>query len=252
MHPPHPDLCCGENSLQMLRQDIRYTQLETDILDLALILNAEHGGGNNSTFPPHVVSSSQTDTYSAIAAAMGSLKGPLHGAANSYVMDIMKNIRNNVKDWKDEGEVPHYLGKILRKQTHDRSGLVYGMGHAVYTRSDPRAVILKEKARELADVKGRSIEFGLYLQVEKLTPGIFQRVKNSDKVISPNVDFFSGLVYDLPGFPREIYTPLFAMARVVGWSAHRVEELINGKRIIRPAYKNVLAHQKYVPLVKSS
>lgn len=248
VHPPHPDLCCGENFLQMLRPDMKYSQLEADILDLALILHAEHGGGNNSTFTTHVVSSSQTDSYSAIAAAVGSLKGPLHGAANSFVMDMMKNIRENVKDWKDENEVAAYLEKILRKQAHDRAGLVYGMGHAVYTKSDPRAVILKEKARELAAVKGRSDEFDLYLQVEKLTPGIFQRVKNSDKVISPNVDFFSGFVYDLLGFPREIYTPLFAMARIVGWSAHRVEELINGKRIIRPAYKNVLPVQKYVPL----
>ena len=250
VHPPHPDLCCGENFLYMLRQDRKYTQLEADMLDMALILHAEHGGGNNSTFTTHVVTSSHTDTYSAISAAVGSLKGPLHGAANASVMDMMANIKENVKDWNDEDEVAHYIEKILRKEAHDRAGLIYGMGHAVYTKSDPRAVILKEKAKELAKEKGRLDEYQLYLKVEKLTPGLFQKVKKSNKVISANVDYYSGFVYDMLGFPREIYTPLFAMARVVGWSAHRVEELINGKRIIRPAYKSVATPQKYVPLAE--
>jgi citrate synthase len=248
VHPPNPDLCCAENFLYMLRPDRSYTQMEADLLDLALILHADHGGGNNSTFTAHVVTSSHTDTYSAIAAAVGSLKGPLHGAANSYVMDMMENIKENVKDWKDEDEVSSYLEKILRGKAHDGKGLVYGMGHAVYTKSDPRAIILKDKGKDLAKEVGRSDEYQLYMNVEKLTPGIFQRVKNSNKIISPNVDFFSGFVYDLLGFPREIYTPLFAMARVVGWSAHRIEELINGRRIIRPAYKNVAPPRSYVPI----
>lgn len=248
VHPPNPDLCCAENFLYMLRPDRSYTQMEADLLDLALILHADHGGGNNSTFTAHVVTSSHTDTYSAIAAAVGSLKGPLHGAANSSVMDMMENIKENVKDWKDEDEVSKYLEKILKGEAHDRKGLVYGMGHAVYTKSDPRAIILKDKAKDLAKEVGRADEYQLYMNVEKLTPGIFQKVKNSNKIISPNVDFFSGFVYDLLGFPREIYTPLFAMARVVGWSAHRIEELINGRRIIRPAYKNVAPPKSYVPI----
>ncbi len=250
VHPPNPDLCCAENFLYMLRSDRKYTQLEADMLDLALILHAEHGGGNNSTFTTHVVTSSQTDTYSAISAAVGSLKGPLHGAANSQVMDMMRDIKEHVKDWKDEEEVAHYIEKILRKEAYDRKGLIYGMGHAVYTKSDPRAVILREKAKHLAEEKGRTDEYQLYLNVEKLTPAIFQRVKNSSKVISANVDFYSGFVYDMLGFPREIYTPLFAMARVVGWCAHRIEELINGRRIIRPAYKGVAQPQKYIPLAE--
>jgi citrate synthase len=248
VHPPNPDLCCAENFLYMLRPDRSYTQMEADLLDLALILHADHGGGNNSTFTAHVVTSSHTDTYSAIAAAVGSLKGPLHGAANSSVMDMMENIKENVKDWKDEDEVSKYLEKILKGEAYDRKGLVYGMGHAVYTKSDPRAIILKDKAKDLAKEVGRADEYQLYMNVEKLTPGIFQKVKNSNKIISPNVDFFSGFVYDLLGFPREIYTPLFAMARVVGWSAHRIEELINGRRIIRPAYKNVAPPKSYVPI----
>ncbi len=248
VHPPNPDLCCAENFLYMLRPDRSYTQMEADLLDLALILHSDHGGGNNSTFTAHVVTSSHTDTYSAIAAAVGSLKGPLHGAANSSVMDMMENIKENVKDWKDEDEISKYLEKILKGEAHDRKGLVYGMGHAVYTKSDPRAIILKDKAKDLAKEVGRADEYQLYMNVEKLTPGIFQKVKNSNKIISPNVDFFSGFVYDLLGFPREIYTPLFAMARVVGWSAHRIEELINGRRIIRPAYKNVAPPKSYVPI----
>ncbi len=248
VHPPNPELCCAENFLYMLRPDNKYTKLEADLLDLALILHAEHGGGNNSAFTTHVVTSSQTDTYSAISAAVGSLKGPLHGAANSNVMKMMTNIKENVKDWADEDEITAYIQKILNQKAHDGTGLVYGMGHAVYTKSDPRAIILKEKARELAKEKGRLDEYNLYINLEKLTPSLFQQKKNSTKVISPNVDFYSGFVYDLLGFPQEIYTPLFAMSRVVGWSAHRIEELVNGKRIIRPAYKNVAKPQKYLSL----
>ncbi len=248
VHPPHPDLCCAENFLHMLRSDSQYSELESDLLDLTLMLHADHGGGNNSTFTTRVVTSSHTDTYSAISAAVGSLKGPLHGAANRSVIDMLNNIKENVKDWNDEDEISGYLRKILNKKAHDGTGLIYGMGHAVYTKSDPRAVVLKQKAKELASEKGRSDEYQLYLNVEKLTPGLFQKVKNSSKVISPNVDFYSGFVYDLLNFPPEIYTPLFAMARVVGWSAHRIEELINGKRIIRPAYRALLSAQPYVPL----
>ena len=248
VHPPNPELDCAENFLSMLRPDKKFTKLEADLLDLALILHADHGGGNNSTFTTHVVTSSHTDTYSAISAAVGSLKGPLHGAANSLVMDMMANIKENVKDWNDKDEIANYLVKILKKEAHDRTGLIYGIGHAVYTKSDPRAKILKEKAKELAQVKGRLDEFQLYSHVEELTPGLFQKVKKSNKVVSANVDFYSGFVYDMLGFPREIFTPIFAMSRVVGWSAHRMEELLNGRRIIRPAYKNVSAPQKYVPL----
>lgn len=250
VHPPNPDLCCAENFLYMLRPDRSYTKLEADLLDLALVLHAEHGGGNNSSFTCHVVTSSHTDTYSAIAAAVGSLKGPLHGAANSNVMAMMNNIKTNVKDWKDEDEISAYLEKIIKGEAHDKKGLIYGMGHAVYTKSDPRAIILKNKARELAEVKGRLDEHELYLNVEKLAPALFQRIKKSSKIISPNVDFYSGFVYDLLGFPREIYTPIFAMARVVGWSAHRIEELINGRRIIRPSYKSVTEPAQYIPLEK--
>ena len=250
VHPPNPTVCCAENFLYMLRPDRKYTELEADILDLALTLHADHGGGNNSTFTTHVVTSSNTDTYSAISAAVGSLKGPLHGAANSYVMDMMSDIKENVKDWIDDDELSRYLERMLRGEVHDKKGLIYGLGHAVYTKSDPRAIILKNKAKDLAAQKGRSDEHLLYLNVERLSPALFQKIKKSQKVISPNVDFYSGFVYDLLGFPRDIYTPLFAMARVVGWSAHRIEELINGRRIIRPAYKNVSAPQNYVPMAQ--
>ena len=248
VHPPNPDLCCAENFLYMLRPDKSYTRLEADLLDLALVLHADHGGGNNSTFTTHVVTSSHTDTYSAITAAVGSLKGPLHGAANSYVMDMMTNIKENVKNWDDEDELANYLTKILNKEAHNKTGLIYGIGHAVYTLSDPRAIILKNKALDLAKAKGRADEYMLYTNIEKLAPGLFQKVKNSDKVVGPNVDFYAGFVYDMLGIPEEIYTPIFAMARIAGWCAHRLEELLNGGRIIRPAYKNVAKHCDYVPL----
>ncbi|NOX36541.1 MAG: citrate/2-methylcitrate synthase [Calditrichaeota bacterium] len=245
---PRDDYDIAENFLYMLRPSGEFSQLEAELLDLALVLHAEHGGGNNSAFTMHVVTSSHTDTYSAVAAAIGSLKGPLHGAANSYVRDMIKDFMKNVKHWDNEKEVADYIEKIIRKEAFDRKGLIYGMGHAVYTKSDPRAIILKEKARELAEEKGRLDEFHLYDTIERLTPEIFRRVKQSDKVISANVDFYSGFVYDMLGFPQEIFTAIFAMARIVGWSAHRIEELINGGRIIRPAYKGVAAKQDYIPL----
>jgi len=250
IRPPRTDLDIAENFLHMLRPDGRYTALEAELLDLALVLHAEHGGGNNSSFTMNVVTSSHSDTYSAMAAAVGALKGPLHGAANANVMDMMANIKSNVKDWKDEDELSAYIEKILCKKAHNRSGLVYGIGHAVYTKSDPRAVVLKQKAKELAKAKGRQDELKLYETVARVTPAIFQKVKNSDKVVSANVDFYSGFVYDMLGFPQEIYTPIFAMARTAGWSAHRIDELINGGRLIRPAYKSIAKARKYIPINK--
>ncbi len=252
INPPKAGYDIAQNFLHMLRPTGEFTELEAELLDLALILHAEHGGGNNSSFTAHVVSSSQTDTYSAITSAIAALKGPLHGAANASVMDMMTNIKENVKDWKDRDEVSAYIEKIIRKEAHNKTGLVYGMGHAVYTKSDPRAVVLKEKARELARAKGRTDEFELYLNIEALTPELFKKVKKSSKVISPNVDFFSGFVYDMLGFSQPIYTPLFAMARVVGWSSHRIDELINGGRIIRPGYKSVAEPHEYIPMHKRS
>ncbi len=240
----------AQNFLHMLRPDGHFTDLEAELLDLALILHAEHGGGNNSSFTSHVVSSSQSDSYSTIAAAIGSLKGPLHGAANSQVMSMMDNIKENVKNWADKDEVSAYVTKIIRKEAYNKTGLVYGMGHAVYTKSDPRAIVLKEKARELAKVKNREDELQMYLHIEEVTPQIFADVKGSTKVISPNVDFFSGFVYDMLGFDPAIYTPMFAMARVVGWSAHRIDELINGGRIIRPGYRSVAEAKDYISISK--
>lgn len=247
---PRTDLDIAENFLHMLRPDGKYTPLEAELLDLALVLHAEHGGGNNSSFTMHVVTSSHSDTFSAMAASVGALKGPLHGAANANVMDMMGNIKQNVKDWKDKDEVSAYIEKILRKKAHNRSGLVYGIGHAVYTKSDPRAVILRQKARELAKAKGRLDELRLYETVAMVTPAIFRKVKNSDKIVSANVDFYSGFVYDMLGFPKEIYTPIFAMARTAGWSAHRIDELLNGGRLIRPAYKSIGRTRKYIPMNK--
>ena len=232
----------------MIRPDSKYSKLEAETLDLSLVLHAEHGGGNNSAFTDHVVSSSDTDTYSAIAAAVGSLKGPKHGGANIRVMAMMEDIKTNVKDWQDEEEIDAYLVKIISRQAGDRSGLIYGVGHAVYTLSDPRAVLLKEKAAEMAEDKAYSEEFQLYKIVEKLAPVTFKRVKNSDKVISANVDFYSGFVYKMLNIPQELYTPIFAIARIAGWSAHRIEEIISGGRIIRPAYRNVSSRRPYLPL----
>ncbi len=249
IHSPDPEKSTSENLLMLIRADRKYTPLEAELLDLALVLHAEHGGGNNSTFSIHLISSADTDTYSAVAAAIGSLKGAKHGGANIKVLRMMEDIKQNVSDWSDEDQVFDYLAKIIRKEAFDRTGLIYGMGHAVYTYSDPRAVILKKKAEELAEEKNAVDEFKLYNLVERLTPEVFHKVKNSTKVISANVDFYSGFVYRLLGIPDDLYTPIFAIARIAGWSAHRIEELINGGRIMRPAYKHIRQEQKsFIPL----
>ncbi|MBW2984793.1 citrate/2-methylcitrate synthase [Candidatus Woesearchaeota archaeon] len=246
----HPEngLTTAANLLYMVKGHKRYTKLEAELLDLVLVLHAEHGGGNNSTFATRVVSSSDTDTYSAIAAALGSLKGPLHGGANLRVTQMMEDIKKNVKDWKDEKEVSDHLLKILKKEAFGTSGKLYGFGHAVYTLSDPRAVLLKEKARELAKEKDRTDEFELYELIEKVAPKVFAEFKGTSKIISPNVDFYSGFVYDCLRIPMELYTPLFAMARIASWCAHRIEEIISSRKIIRPAYKNVTEGVEYASL----
>lgn len=229
IHSPMENLSAAENFLHMLRPTHEYTREEVEILDLMLMLHAEHGGGNNSAFACRVVSSSGTDTYSAIAAAVGSLKGPKHGGANAKVMAMMEDIKENVKNWDDLDEVEFYLEQIIEKKAGDKSGLVYGMGHAVYTLSDPRAILLKEKAKELAAQKGFAAEYALYEAVETLTPKVFAAVKGDSKVISANVDMYSGFVYKMLDIPPELYTPLFVMARIVGWSAHRIEEVLSGR-----------------------
>ncbi len=235
----NPEYSTAENFLYMLREDGNFTKLEADTLDILLILHAEHGGGNNSSFTVHVVTSSGTDTYSAISAGIGSLKGPLHGGANKSVMAMMKDIKENVREWEDEEEVKDYLKKILERKAFDGMGVIYGLGHAIYTKSDPRTVILKTKARELAKDKKRMDEFKLYELIEQVGPEVFYEVKKSNKVITANVDFYSGFVYHCLDIPKEMYTPLFAMGRIPGWCAHRIEELISGKKIIRPAYAHV-------------
>ncbi len=245
---PDRKLSTAGNFLYMLKGN-DFTPLEAELLDLALVLHAEHGGGNNSTFTTRVVSSSGTDTYSAIVAAIGSLKGPLHGGANLQVVEMMENIKKNVKNWANHDEVADYLRKITRREAHDGSGKIYGFGHAVYTVSDPRALLLKEKARLLSKEKGREAEMALYEAIEQVGPEIFYEFKGSrDKLISPNVDFYSGFVYECLKIPKELYTPLFAISRIAGWSAHRLEELISGRRIIRPAYKAVEPDRKYIAL----
>ncbi|SMO53263.1 citrate synthase [Saccharicrinis carchari] len=246
---PQKHLSLAENFLYMLKGK-EYTKLEADLLDLCLVIHAEHGGGNNSTFTTRVVSSAQTDTYSAIAAALGSLKGGLHGGANLKVMDMMQNIKENVKDWSNKKEVSDYLLKLLKKEAFDGTGKIYGIGHAIYTLSDPRAVLLKEKARELAEEKNRVDEFNLYALIEELAPEVFYTFKGENaKIICANVDFYSGFVYDCIKIPKEIYTPIFAVARIAGWAAHRIEEVtFSSRRIIRPAYKCVMSSKKYVPL----
>ena len=248
IHTPVDSLSTAENFLYMLRPDNKYTPLEARVLDTALILHAEHGGGNNSAFTTHVVSSSGTDTYSAIAAAVGSLKGPKHGGANNRVMAMMDEIEKNVHNWEDKTEVRGYILKILNKQAYDRSGLVYGMGHAIYTMSDPRAVILKSQAAELAAAKGFEKEFALYNLIEELTPGAFEEVRGIHKPMCANVDMYSGFVYKMLGIPRALYTPIFAIARVAGWCAHRIEEVTVGGKIIRPAYKSVTKKRPYVKI----
>ncbi|MFZ9023731.1 MAG: citrate synthase [Anaerohalosphaeraceae bacterium] len=246
---PDTSLSTAENFLHMLRSDGQYDPLEASILDMMLILHADHGGGNNSTFTTHTVTSSWTDTYSCLAAALASLKGSRHGGANAKVMGMMGEIKEKVSNWSSERQVAAYLKKILQKKAGDGSGLVYGMGHAVYTKSDPRAVLLKEKASKLAASKGRTDEFNLYELVVKITIDLMKEAKGKDFVIAPNVDYYSGFVYDCMGIPREVYTPLFAMSRIAGWSAHRIEELVNGGGIIRPASVYIGPNNvRYVPL----
>lgn len=236
----------AENILLMLRPDGKYTELEAKVLSIALVLHAEHGGGNNSTFTTHVVTSSGTDTYSSTAASIGSLKGPRHGGANLKVMEMFKNIKEHVKNPEDEKEIESYLWKILNKEAFDKSGLIYGMGHAVYTLSDPREVILKDFARKLADEKGLTKEFLFYNKVEKIAQGLIMKKHKVSKNVCANVDFYSGFVYTMLGIPEELFTPIFAIARTPGWCAHRLEELLNGNKIIRPAYKYVGEHMKIV------
>jgi len=246
IHNPQPQLSTAENVLHMIRPNNKFTKLEAELLDLALVLHAEHGGGNNSTFTIRVVTSTDTDTYSAVAAAVGSLKGGKHGGANIKVLEMMEDIKANVRDWADEEELEAYLSDILGKKANDKSGLIYGIGHAVYTVTDPRAVLLKQKASELAKVKGREKEFDLYTSVERRTPQALATAGKADANALVNVDFYSGFVYQALNIPQELYTPLFAVARISGWCAHRLEEIVSGGKIIRPAYKNVLDEQDYI------
>ncbi len=248
LHKPSKGIGTARSFLQLIRNDQKFTELEAKTLDICLILHAEHGGGNNSAFTIHVVSSSDTDTYSAISAGVGSLKGPKHGGANNKVMDMMSNIKANVKNWDNEKEVSDYLVKILKKEAYDKSGLIYGIGHAVYTLSDPRTDILKEYAVKLAKEKNLEKEYLLYTTIERLAPSLFQEIKQTDKKICANVDLYSGFVYSMLNLPPELYTPIFAMSRISGWCAHRIEELICGGRIIRPAYKSVEPKKDYIPL----
>ena len=239
LHHPNPELSTAENILYMLRPDSKYSDLEAKILDLALVLHAEHGGGNNSSFTVHVVSSSGTDTYSAIAAALGSLKGPKHGGANIKVVHMFDDMMQTLPDWTDEEAVKNYLRALLHKEAFDRAGLIYGMGHAVYSISDPRATVFKGFVEKLSEEKGYQKEFALYSMVERLAPGVIAEERRIYKGVCANVDFYSGLVYRMLGLPYELFTPIFAISRIAGWSAHRLEELINANKIIRPAYKAV-------------
>ena len=247
IHRPDPALSTAENFLRMLRPDMQYTELEARVLDVALLLHAEHGGGNNSTFTTRVVTSSGTDTYSAMAAALCSLKGPRHGGANLMVMQMMQDIREHLHDAEDNEEVEAYLLKLLHGEAFDHKGLIYGMGHAVYSLSDPREVVFKGYVEQLAHEKGRDKDLALYNRIERLAPQLIARERKIYKGVSPNVDFYSGFVYEMLGIPMELYTPLFAVARIMGWSAHRVEELLSASKIIRPAYKSLSRPQDYVP-----
>ncbi len=247
IHTPPENLSIAETILYMLRPDRKYTELEAKLLDICLVIHAEHGGGNNSTFTTHVVSSSGTDTYSVVAASLGSLKGPKHGGANKKVVEMFSNIKAHVEDWEDIDSLTSYLKRIINKEVFDKSGLIYGIGHAVYSISDPRAKVIKTFAKLLAEEKGRMDEYRLYENVEKIAPTLlFKR----SRAASANVDFYSGFVYDMLGLPLELYTPIFAIARIAGWSAHRIEELVNAGKIIRPAYKNVAKHVEYIPIEK--
>ena len=248
IHSPQPELSTAENILYTLRPDSKYTELEAKILDVALVLHAEHGGGNNSTFTTHVVSSSGSDTYSVVAAALGSLKGPKHGGANIKVVQMFEDMKKNVSDWKSETEVKAYLKALLNKQAFDKAGLIYGMGHAVYSLSDPRANIFKQFVKSLSEEKGLQDEFALYSLVADLAPKVIGEERHIYKGVSANVDFYSGFVYRMLDLPTELYTPIFAIARIAGWSAHRLEELINAGKIIRPSYKNVMERRPYTPI----
>lgn len=248
IHRPQNDLSTAENLLMMLRPDQKYTELEARVLDIALVLHMEHGGGNNSTFTTRVVTSSGSDTYSVIAAALSSLKGPKHGGANIKVVEMMRDIEAHVADWEDEDAVRDYLNRILGREAFDRKGLIYGMGHAVYSLSDPRAQVFKGFVQQLATAKGREKDFALYSMIERLAPEIIAQKSRIYKGVSANVDFYSGFVYSMLEIPLELYTPIFAIARIVGWSAHRIEELINMDKIIRPAYKSVMHERDYTPL----
>lgn len=240
IHRPKPELSTAENLLQMLRPDQKYTELEAHVLDIALLLHMEHGGGNNSTFTTRVVTSSGSDTYSTIAAALSSLKGPRHGGANIKVMEMIQDLKNNLSDWTDPGQTSEYLKKILRKEAFDHSGLIYGMGHAVYSISDPREQILRSFVNQLAVEKGRHDDLTMYRNIEEEAPKLISKNRPIYKGVSANIDLYSGFLYDLLGIPMELYTPLFAIARIVGWSAHRIEELVCMNKIIRPAYKSVM------------
>lgn len=247
IHRPDSNLSIAENFLRMLRPDKSFTELEARVLDIALLLHMEHGGGNNSTFTTRVVTSSGSDTYSAIAAAMSSLKGRKHGGANLQVMKMMDDIKSHVSDFSDEEEIASYIDKILNKQAYDRQGLIYGMGHAVYSLSDPREQVFRKFVEELAHDKGKDKDLMLYENIEKIAPMLIAKERKIYKGVSPNVDFYSGFVYEMLGIPRELYTPLFAIARIAGWSAHRMEELVTTDKIIRPAYKSLVTGREYVP-----
>lgn len=248
IHNPMDNLSTAENFLRLIRGSKSYTPLEAEILDLALVLHAEHGGGNNSSLTIHVVSSADTDTYSAVAAAVGSLKGSKHGGANMRVMGMMDDVKANIKNWSNEKEIGDYLRKLLNKEAYDHSGLIYGQGHAVYTISDPRTTLLRNKAEELAKATGNEEEFNLYKTIERIAPEIIYEKKGDKKKICTNVDFYSGFVYSMLNIPRELFTPLFAVSRIAGWSAHRIEEIVAGGRIYRPAYKNVCEECEYIPI----
>jgi citrate synthase len=248
IHRSDPFLSIAENTLSLLRADQRYTELEARILDLALVLHADHGGGNNSTFSVRVVSSTGTDTYSAMAAGLGSLKGPKHGGANIMVTRMMEDMKLNVKTWNDEGQVIDYLRKLINRQAFDHSGLIYGVGHAVYTLSDPRAKVFETFVQKLSAEKHREEEYQLYATVARLGPQIIEEELGSNKEISSNIDFYSGFVYRMLDLPMEMFTPIFAISRIAGWSAHRIEELVNSSKIVRPDYKSVAEHRSYIPL----
>ncbi len=248
IHQPNPEYSTAENILHMLRSDSSFTALEAHILDLALVLHAEHGGGNNSTFTTHVVTSSGTDTYSAIAAALASLKGPKHGGANIKVTMMFEDMKNKLSDWEDEDAIRDYLKKLLHKEAFDRSGLIYGMGHAVYSVSDPRAAILKKAVKSLSEEKHMEKEYSLYSKIERLAPEVIAKERRIYKGVSANIDFYSGFAYSMLRLPPELYTPIFAIARISGWSAHRIEELLVAGKIIRPAYKAVQEHRDYMPI----